>query len=507
MSATTPVTGRYVGRPWRSRFLRAPAIAVELAARDDFVALRDIAEVSLGLKTGSDRFFFVTLPDNPRASTLGVPGSRRTIAVESRIGWTGMIGTGDLKPALLNPHRLQNGQARALVVPERMEDAYLYPRDRNPTNGLADYIAAGEREGIHNGDLVQSNATGGRWYRQGRAPVDWRWALPYNSAYDYGAHDNAAHRVLNGRFVGCRPKADANGDVVDEDLLGAVLNSTFTILTRLLEGVSTGSEGAFDVGPPAARLMRIPDPRRMDPNKVAAVVVALDACRAANLMPAAPDRRGDVHDLRRSLDAAVLMALGATAGQAAHQLDVVYSHYARWRSAVEDVEARVRENRRALATAGRGRNESPLDLVARQAWDELYLDSLIFPSAVLPADAELEQVAVAPGFRPPDHEPMFDAGRVQAPNGQSIDLGDWNRVRYAGMLVHLGFRSPLPIPRDPTVARNVVDAYDAGRAHLEREALRLGTQYMGAARAAEVAAAVMRMWRHACHEAGAAAGA
>lgn len=64
-------------------------------------------------------------------------------------------------------------------------------------------------------------------------------------------------RVLNGRFVGVEPHARTNSD-----LLGAALNSTFVILTRLLEGVSTGSEGAYDVGPPAARLMVIPDPRR-----------------------------------------------------------------------------------------------------------------------------------------------------------------------------------------------------------------------------------------------------
>lgn len=40
-----------------------------------------------------------------------------------------------------------------------------------------------------------------------------------------------------------------------------MLNSTFTTVSRLLEGVSTGNEGAFDVGPPSVRLMRIPDPR------------------------------------------------------------------------------------------------------------------------------------------------------------------------------------------------------------------------------------------------------
>jgi hypothetical protein len=499
---TASAAHRYVGGRWRARFLRAPASAIELVDRQDFVALGDIAEFSLGLKTGSDKFFLVKIPASPRASVLGVAGSRRTVGVRSRIGWEGEITAADLRPLLLNPHRLQDGENRALVVPDRMDDAYLYPRDRPPRGGLADYIAAGEREGIHTGALVQSNATGNRWYR-GRAPVDWRWALPYSSAYDYAAHDNAAHRVLNGRFVGCRPTPDEHGELVDEELLGAVLNSTFVILTRLLEGVATGSEAAFDVGPPAARLMRIPDPRRMtDPDKAETVIEALGACRQIDVIPAAPDRHGEVSHLRRDLDTAILIALGATAGEAAHQLDVIYRSYARWRAAVEDVEARVRENRRALAGAGRGRTESPVDLVARQIWDELSVEAPLLPSAELAADTTVEQVAIAHGFRAPNHQPMFDAGHVRAPNGQTTDLGSWDRVRYAAMLLRLGFQSPLAIPVDADAARAVADAYDATRARLEREALRLGTQNIGSVRAREVADEVLRMWRHACHEAG-----
>jgi hypothetical protein len=206
------------------------------------------------------------------------------------------IAAADLRPALLNPHRLQsrNG-ARRLVVPDRMEDGYLYPQDRSPADGLADYIDVGDRDGVSTRRLVQANATGERWDRQRRTPIDWRWVLPYNSAYDYGAHDNAVGRVLNGRFVGCRPIDDGNGVIVGEELLGAVLNSTFAIVTRLLEGVATGSEGAYDVGPPAARLMRIPDPRLMvDDASAAKVVAALAACRAADIIPPAPDRAGGV---------------------------------------------------------------------------------------------------------------------------------------------------------------------------------------------------------------------
>ena len=33
---------KYSGAAWRSRFLRAPKVALELAARTDFVALKDL---------------------------------------------------------------------------------------------------------------------------------------------------------------------------------------------------------------------------------------------------------------------------------------------------------------------------------------------------------------------------------------------------------------------------------------------------------------------------------
>jgi hypothetical protein len=144
---------------------------------------------------------------------------------------------------------------------------------------------------------VRNNGRPRRWDRQRRDLVDSLWALPYNSAYDYGAHDNAARCVLNGRFVGVQPHDDT-----DSDLLGAALNTTFVIVTRLLEGVSTGSEGAYDVGPPAARLVRIPDPRKFQEPGTAKVREVLATMRRENVMPAAPDRQGEVSNLRRSLD-------------------------------------------------------------------------------------------------------------------------------------------------------------------------------------------------------------
>src|SRR5688500_4682152 len=52
-------TSRYVGAAWRSRFLRAPKIALEIGTRCDFVEVGNLALVKLGVKTGADEFFFL----------------------------------------------------------------------------------------------------------------------------------------------------------------------------------------------------------------------------------------------------------------------------------------------------------------------------------------------------------------------------------------------------------------------------------------------------------------
>lgn len=499
MSQTsTQANTKYVGRAWRSRFLRAPARADLLAARGDFVALGELADLSLGLKTGNDDWFIVDVPAGVNGAGLRA-GARKTVAVKG-LSWEGQLSSGDLRAILANPHELQNRATgvRTFVVPKTTKRAYVYPADRPPKEGLADYIAAGERSGVDKQKLVKDNGRPGRWDRQRRDLVDGPWALPYNSAYDYGAHDNAVRRVLNGRWVGVQPRDD-----IDSDLLGAALNSTFTILTRLLEGVSTGTEAAYDVGPPAARLIHVPDPRQMTHRSgVKQVRDALADMRHTNVLPPAPNRHGEVDPLRRKLDTAVLLALGLTAGEAAVEMEETYASYARWRGAVEDVEARMQEYRRALASSGRGRSERPVDIVGRQVWDELSVDAPHLPSDGLPAGVDLEAVSVHKDFRPPDTEPMFDAGHVKAPNGTTVDLGDYQRARYVGMLLKLGFASPLLVPVDPSVCQAVCDAYETACVDLDRRALKSAKDAIGTAQAREAADIALRQWRQAAHDAG-----
>ena len=88
---------RYLGSSWRARFLRAPKIGFTLAERADFVRLDALALVRLGLKTGSDKFFFVKRAQrDQRATKPNLPFVRGTVLVAGMNRWTGRIARRDL---------------------------------------------------------------------------------------------------------------------------------------------------------------------------------------------------------------------------------------------------------------------------------------------------------------------------------------------------------------------------------------------------------------------------
>jgi hypothetical protein len=491
----------YVGRPWRSRFLRAPKHGLELTNLGGFTPLGSVASVGLGMKTGADAFFYLTpLSDVEEQKLKEDEGLERrppgSIAVEGLENWKGFISSRDLRPAIRNPHELYDESDRRFRIPAATGVYYLYPRDRAPQGDLARYIELGELRRINQGRLVRSNAAGNRWYRQARAIVDSPIALPYNSAYDYGAWDNHAGAVLNGRFLG----VTAN-DGVDAELLLAALNSTFVILTRLLEGVATGVEAAFDVGPPAARLMMIPDPRRFDSGSTEKLRSLVTEHRSRDLMPPSPARDAQVHELRKRLDLAIMEALGFPAGDASYHVGRVYESYARWRRSVEDVEARMRVHRRSMNRGGSGSGGlKPLEILGRRIWEELSPRVRLFPSDVLSRGDAVEPVDIARRYHRPEQEPLIEPGRVETSDGGEADLGSWNRVRYASMMLRIGYEPPVIVPVDDARAGRVVDDYEREAAFLEGLARQEAGEVVDAEGVAVICRVVLKEWHQACRE-------
>lgn len=479
--------GTYNGSPWRSRFLRTPKIGLELAARADFAAAGAIAAVSLGAKTGSDAFFFLT-------KAPGKAATATRVRVTGLGGWQGDIPKDDLLPALRRPKDLDvdvdGRRTRLAAVPRRGDLYYLAVRPNRVDAQVREYVQYGEERGVHHGDLVKSNATDGTWFRQTRARVTSRWALPYNSGYDYSAVDNSVGALLNGRFVGVDPLPG-----VDAELLGAVLNSTFTTVSRLLEGVATGNEGAFDVGPPSVRVMRIPDPRViLGSTGEGAVRAAWQAILADRALPAAPLGDSTVPVLRARLDAAVLVGLGMGRGDAAVLRDRVYRSYSRWRQAVEGVEDSMQGHRKALAKRGGTRTVNPVVRAARTVHDEMQPTPALLGELAAP-DETIELVDPVMPRGPADQGLLFEATIVTGMDGQPLDLGSEDRVALAAYLRGLGMTGLLPLPTAAARCRRILDeAVAASAAHLDEALIRAAAHAEGE-QVEKVARAVHAQWQ------------
>jgi hypothetical protein len=476
----------YRGSAWNARFLYAPKIALELDQRTDFVSLRSLASVKLGVKTGADDFFFLTIAE-------GRPRSPSYRHVKGFRGWIGDLSKADLLMAVRNPRDLTHEGVRLFRVPRRIGAFYLYPTGRGYKADLREYVERAEEAGVDDRPLVRDNAGDDEWFVQARGIVQPDWILPYNSAYDYGAFENETGAVINGRFVGVTTMED-----VDSELLGAALNSTFVIVERLIEGVPTGNEGAFDVGPPAARLMKVPDVRAMHEPGVEQVRTVLNDLRRVNEMPKAPNRDGHVSELRRRLDDAVLYALGVSAGDRAVLLDRLYASYGRWRSSVEDVEMRMRANRRTTARLGLSRGESPVVRASRTVWDEMRGDYLALPSDLLEETDSFDTVDISPSYRGIGQDALFGEGLVPDGHGGTIDLRSINRLEYGMLLRDLGFGRILDIVRGDHRAADIVRrARDEIVRFIEEAAVR-ARRYVGQDVVGVVVDGAKRLWYEHC---------
>jgi hypothetical protein len=490
------VTGRYIGAPWRSRFLRAPKYALILFKDSRFVPLGSLADVRLGIKSGNDGFFFVAPTGQLTERTL-TSGRSVRINVIGLKGWRGDIQAKDLSSAVLNPHRLFRGEDdRRFVIPKVTGSLYLKARDQAPSADLAEYVRFAEAQGVHETPLVRQNGIEPRWWVQARTVIAPRWVLPYNSLYDYGAWDNEHRAVINGRFVGVQPLDD-----VDADLLGAALNTTLVVMSRLLEGVTTGVEGAFDVGPPAARRMVVPDPRQFQDRHHARVREILDEVRRGDRMPPAPNEHAEVEGPRRRLDEAVLIALGYTRGDASVVLGRCYEAYGRWRAMIRQMQVQMERNRTAMNRAGVGRTGDLSKRVADQIWDELAPSARLFPSGALSASEPMTEVSPDHRWRPGRDRPMFGEGHVRSATGRDLDVGSWEQAQYVGLLLDLGFRAPLLVPTNSRRAAEVVRQFAIARDIFIQSASERARLYVGD-RSDAITDLVLRRWYAECRRSG-----
>jgi len=262
--------GDYYGGKW-GIFLRAPDLWFALLDNfgPQFTPLGDIAEVRFGVKTGNDSFFFpidasgqclATHPDPADFKiTYGVPRK----AVES--GQVKLVrcgeGRGEIRPIeakYLEPevHNLMQVN-KFSVDPEDCSHLMLFVSGLKETlknTYLLKYLNWGEQKGVHLGSTVAGRATKEHeWY-------DLTWnkradlILPKIQQYRLISFINPKSTHINSSLLGIYN--------VEEKLikpLCGILNSTISILSRLVYARILGNEGNIQLDVYSAKMMLVPN--------------------------------------------------------------------------------------------------------------------------------------------------------------------------------------------------------------------------------------------------------
>jgi hypothetical protein len=216
-----------------------------------------------------------------------------------------------------------------------------------------------------------------------------------------------------------------------------------------------------------------------------------------------PTRTAHVDALRHRLDLAILVALGLTRGEASSIVGSLYESYARWRASVENVETMMRANRREMTRNRTGRTVNPIALAAERVWEELSPDFPPLPRSLLLEEDEFDSVDAQNDLDFDSRQPGLLPGAIALQGGGYADLGSFDRVRYAAMLLHSGFEPPVQILRSAKKAGAVVEAFETTRRLLLQEADRRASAYVRDDDSkGSVIPLVERKWLSTCREAG-----
>jgi hypothetical protein len=165
-------------------------------------------------------------------------------------------------------------------------------------------------------------------------------------------------------------------------------------------------------------------------------------------------------------------------------------------------EQQMRENRDEMRRRGLTRSVNPTKVAGRRVWEDLAARFRLYPSClVMPVD-ELEVLDLPRKFRAPPQEPLFGPGTVSLPDGTEMDLGSYERVRYAVMLRSIGFEPPIIVPTDGATAGLIVDAYEAEMLRFREDARECAAAQVGGASVHDVVAEAERLWLRASRDAG-----
>lgn len=282
-------------------FFFAPPLYFDLDAHPGVAELADIAEVSYGIKTGANPFFWAHTEDmhelglEPYTSHgLKATGQVETVSVtdEDAEEWSILDVHGLVQKATEDDADF--GTTDEGQVKEWLED--------NGHSSLLEYINSGEEKNYHKRSSVSNRDV---WFDLGNLPRP----KILSTMFTWTTHRvfwNEAEAPTSDQFYYVSPHGD-----VDEKLLGALLNSRVVWLSNELKGRRAGGQGMTRLQTKVYETEQwtVPNPRNIEAGDAESIKRAFDDLMEKEKALEDPSYQ-NTEDERDALDQAVLETLG-----------------------------------------------------------------------------------------------------------------------------------------------------------------------------------------------------
>ncbi|RKD97829.1 N-6 DNA methylase [Halopiger aswanensis] len=295
---------------WKPYFLASP-VYFDLYGHDDTTELQDVADVSRGITSGANPFYYgrreewedlgLTEYTEPLLKATGQLDSIRFNDEDAK-EW-GVLSIHDLVEQGIEESKAQEEESEEYRDIDPAERAKSWMAD-NGHETLVEYIEWGEDKGYDDRPTTSSRSV---WYDLGELDTpkilttDFTWRI-FRSVW------NEAGAAVNDQFYCIEPRND-----IDDQVLCGILNSRFAWLMVELRGRWAGGQGMT-----RARIkvyeteeLPIPDPRTMSDEEKERIRGAFEDLMDKEDELDEEDRNVEnTEDERTELDRAVLAALG-----------------------------------------------------------------------------------------------------------------------------------------------------------------------------------------------------
>ena len=496
----TTGAGDYYGGKW-GVWLRAPDLWFDLLDKfgDRFAPLGEIADIRRGITSGKDSFFFpidhtdeaLKVEEDPARfrEAYGVPrevveaGDVRLVRCGEERGEIRPIEAEFLEPEV---HSLMEVDEFAVDPDSCSKVVLLIDRVKSDLKGTyaLEYILDGETKGYHKQPTCEGRITEDRtWYdltRYDRADL----VLPKIQQYKLITFLNPNKLHINSSLLGLY-----NITKKYKDPLCGVLNSTISILSRLVYARILGNEGNIQLDVYSAKMMPIPNVMIADKKTLSRIQDAFQEMSKRKALQFLSERRmremawrqsGKEKDLkklsdqceldmadRRELDDAVLEMLGvASPKRRKAMIDALYGYLR------EFFERTRQKEEKAILNKNKARRRGKTDpaQIAAQIFDEIaescgeflrqydpdFLDrTQPFDTFEIPAEGE-----------PAPYRDMFIPHGVRFIKGkktQTALLKTSNPVQddLIVLLCRSGIRGLIRVPHEDRECRRVLGLYES----------------------------------------------